>query len=234
MAQQKKGRNQIVYELARANINFASCICSHSRDYLPLRIVLEIRNLNFKYKTNIMLYLMINVSIIIILMVIDVLSIVFPFYECFGLFQGDNFVDHDKTSFSYPMAQIKTAITTKGPLYPLNPTTATSIFPQLFNKVKNSVVQINTKTTIINPLVTINGSPQILGKLGDTGSGFVYDRDGDIVTNYHVINQVDSKSIYVTFLDGNSYPAAIRGKDIHSDLAVLQLDPFIGENLCKI
>ena len=28
----------------------------------------------------------------------------------------------------------------------------------------------------------------------------------------------------MTFLDGNSYPATIRGKDVHSDLAVLQLD----------
>ena len=171
---------------------------------------------------------MINVSIIIILMVMDVLSIVFPFYECFGLFQSNNYVAHDKTSFSYPIAQInglKTAITTKGPLYPINLTTLTSLFPQLFSKVKNSVVQINTKKPVVNPQVTINGSPQLLGLQGDTGSGFVYDKYGDIVTNYHVINQVDNKSIYVTFLDGNSYAATIRGKDVHSDLAVLQLDP---------
>jgi len=160
--------------------------------------------------------------------VIDVLSIVFPLYECFGLFQSNNFVAHDKTSFSYPIAQInglKTAITTKGPLYPINLTTLTSLFPQLFSKVKNSVVQINTKKPVVNPQVTINGSPQLLGLQGDTGSGFVYDKYGDIVTNYHVINQVDNKSIYVTFLDGNSYAATIRGKDVHSDLAVLQLDP---------
>jgi len=165
---------------------------------------------------------MINVSIIIILMVMDVLSIVFPFYECFGLFQGNNFVAHDKSSFSLPIAQInglKTATTTR-----INLTSTLSLFPQLFNKVKNSVVQINTKTTIDNPRVTINGSPQFLELQGDTGSGFVYDRDGDIVTNYHVINHVDNKSIYVTFLDGNSYPATIRGMDVHSDLAVLQLD----------
>jgi S1-C subfamily serine protease len=167
---------------------------------------------------------MVNVSIIIILMVMDVLSIVFPFYECFGL-QGNNFVAHHRTGSSDPIVQIKTAITTsKGPLYLLNLTTPTEIFPQLFNKVKNSVVQINTKTSIVNPQVTINGSPQILEKLPGTGSGFVYDRDGDIVTNYHVINEVDNKSIYVTFLDGNSYPATIRGKDVHSDLAVLQID----------
>ena len=169
---------------------------------------------------------MINVSIIIILMVMDVLSIVFPFYECFGLFQSNNYVAHDKTSFSYPIAQInglKTAITAKGP--PINLTTLTSLFPQLFNNVKNSVVQIKTKKLIVNPQVTINGSPQLLGLQGDTGSGFVYDKYGDIVTNYHVINQVDNKSIYVTFLDGNSYAATIRGKDVHSDLAVLQLDP---------
>jgi len=161
-------------------------------------------------------------------MVMDVLSIVFPFYECFGLFQSNNYVAHDKTSFSYPIAQInglKTAITTKGPLYPINLTTLTSLFPQLFSKVKNSVVQINTKKPVVNPQVTINGSPQLLGLQGDTGSGFVYDKYGDIVTNYHVINQVDNKSIYVTFLDGNSYAATIRGKDVHSDLAVLQLDP---------
>jgi serine protease Do len=160
-----------------------------------------------------MLYLMINVSIIIILMVMDVLSIVFPFYDCFGLFQGN-----DKTSFSIPIPQIKTTIvTSKSPLYPLNLTT-------LFNKVKNSVVQINTKFSSFNPRVTINGSPQSMGLQTDTGSGFIYDKNGDIVTNYHVIANADPKSIYVTFLDGYSYQAYIRGKDVHSDLAVLQLD----------
>ena len=164
---------------------------------------------------------MIKGSTIVILIVTIIM--VFPFYESFGLFQSNNYVANQRTNFPYNMKKIATT-PAKDPPRPLNRTTLTLGFPQLFNQVKDSVVQINTKTNLFNPQVTIDGSPQLLEKLGGTGSGFIYDKDGDIVTNYHIINQVDNKSIYVTFLDGNSYPATVRGKDVHSDLAVLQID----------
>ena len=54
------------------------------------------------------------------------------------------------------------------------------------------------------------------------GSGFVYDGDGHIVTNYHVIS--GASAISVTFADGSKYKATVVGSDRSSDLAVLKVD----------
>lgn len=54
-----------------------------------------------------------------------------------------------------------------------------------------------------------------------TGSGFVWDRQGRIVTNYHVIS--DANKIQVTMADGKSYKAVLVGVAPDKDLAVLQL-----------
>jgi 2-alkenal reductase len=53
------------------------------------------------------------------------------------------------------------------------------------------------------------------------GSGFVYDLNGHIITNAHVVN--DSSSIRVTFDDGSIADARLVGLDIFSDLAVIQV-----------
>jgi S1-C subfamily serine protease len=55
-----------------------------------------------------------------------------------------------------------------------------------------------------------------------TGSGFVYDAQGDIVTNYHVIE--NAEELLVTLGDGQSYPATVVGSDPTNDLAVLHID----------
>lgn len=54
------------------------------------------------------------------------------------------------------------------------------------------------------------------------GSGFVWDQDGHIVTNNHVINGADQ--IEVTFSDGTIVPATLVGADPDSDLAVIKVD----------
>jgi S1-C subfamily serine protease len=56
-----------------------------------------------------------------------------------------------------------------------------------------------------------------------TGSGFVLDGDGRVVTNAHVVNGVTG--IQVTFPDGQIVPARVIGKDQETDLAVLAVDP---------
>jgi S1-C subfamily serine protease len=95
--------------------------------------------------------------------------------------------------------------------------------PTLFDTVKNSVVQVTSKISFIDPNTIINGNP-VEGQSTSLGSGFVYDNRGHIVTNNHVIGDDKTKAVDVTFIDGNSYSANVIGRDPYSDLAVLQLD----------
>jgi S1-C subfamily serine protease len=55
-----------------------------------------------------------------------------------------------------------------------------------------------------------------------TGSGFVYDNEGHIVTNYHVIE--NAEQLTVTFADGQTYDAKVVGSDATNDLAVISID----------
>ncbi len=55
-----------------------------------------------------------------------------------------------------------------------------------------------------------------------TGTGFVWDANGHVVTNFHVIQHGNRAS--VTLQDGTTYPAKIIGKAPDKDLAVLKID----------
>lgn len=59
-----------------------------------------------------------------------------------------------------------------------------------------------------------------------TGSGFIYDESGHIVTNYHVVE--GAESIEVKFSDDEIFPAHVIGTDPGNDLAVLALDDSPG------
>jgi S1-C subfamily serine protease len=56
-----------------------------------------------------------------------------------------------------------------------------------------------------------------------TGSGFVLDRRGDILTNAHVVD--GAQSVTVRFGDGSPVPAQVVGRDNSKDLAVLRVHP---------
>ncbi len=55
-----------------------------------------------------------------------------------------------------------------------------------------------------------------------TGSGFVYDSEGHIITNYHVVE--DAEELMVTLANGGVYEAEIVGVDPNNDLAVVRID----------
>jgi S1-C subfamily serine protease len=55
-----------------------------------------------------------------------------------------------------------------------------------------------------------------------TGSGFVYDTAGHIVTNYHVV--ADAEAVSVALAGGGVYTATVVGTDPSSDLAVLTIE----------
>lgn len=54
------------------------------------------------------------------------------------------------------------------------------------------------------------------------GSGFVYDEQGHIITNNHVVDNADG--ITITFADGTALPASLVGSDPDSDLAVIKVE----------
>lgn len=53
------------------------------------------------------------------------------------------------------------------------------------------------------------------------GSGFIVDKDGDILTNYHVVG--DAKDVDVTLYDGSRYSAEVAGVDPGADIAVIRI-----------
>ncbi len=55
-----------------------------------------------------------------------------------------------------------------------------------------------------------------------SGSGFVWDMDGHIVTNYHVVK--DAKSLTVTFRDHKTFEARVVGVEPRKDIAVLKVE----------
>ncbi|HEU4447892.1 MAG TPA: trypsin-like peptidase domain-containing protein [Nitrososphaeraceae archaeon] len=87
----------------------------------------------------------------------------------------------------------------------------------IFNRVENSVVQI---TTSVPPITAPNPDREQENQTA-LGSGFVYDENGHIVTNNHVV--ANARIVDITFIDGNRYTANVTGRDVYSDLAVLKI-----------
>lgn len=108
----------------------------------------------------------------------------------------------------------------------------TSLLNDVFNKVKDSVVQISTEYQDPNfppGLYDSTGSNPFPVKFG---SGFIYDKSGVIITNYHVVSS--ATNIIVTFNNGNSYTAKVVGVDPYGDISILKLDNPRGEKLVPV
>jgi S1-C subfamily serine protease len=101
---------------------------------------------------------------------------------------------------------------------------------QIYKDVSPGVV------TIIS--VFDSSGSTILGQSGSSagqGSGFVVDKDGDIVTNAHVVTSGGrlngggpphaAKQVFVEFGDRNRVPAEIVGFDADADVALIKVDP---------
>jgi S1-C subfamily serine protease len=83
--------------------------------------------------------------------------------------------------------------------------------PQIFQLLNDSIVLIQTKISSGFELVD-----------HAQGSGFVYDFNGHIITNDHVVQDADE--IIVTFTTGTQEKAALLGRDPYSDIAVLKVN----------
>ncbi len=86
--------------------------------------------------------------------------------------------------------------------------------PELvYQRVKDSVVMLRI-TAVVDTLL----GPSIVSK---EGSGFIYDKEGHIVTNFHVVEGAERIEVY--FLDKSVAEAELVGSDPYSDLAVLKI-----------
>lgn len=91
---------------------------------------------------------------------------------------------------------------------PINPAAEQDAFTALYQKDSPGVVAIQ--------VVTSQGAA--------LGSGFVYDTDGHIITNYHVVQGANASQIEVDFMSGFKTYGTVVGTDLDSDLAVVKVD----------
>ena len=92
--------------------------------------------------------------------------------------------------------------------------------PDLFQKVEESIVQItdSSETDVFESRL---------------GSGFVYDDNGHIITNYHVVSGGGNR-LDVTFPDGTVYRASLIGSDPAADIAILYVEGVPKEKLLPL
>ncbi len=113
--------------------------------------------------------------------------------------------------WGYGISNSPRAITPRGELAEFEKTTV-----ELFDKVSPSVVYVNVSSRVRTPY-----SRRTLEVQAGTGSGFVWDEAGHIVTNYHVIK--DASSASVVLADQSSHEASLVGVSPDHDLAVLKI-----------
>jgi S1-C subfamily serine protease len=113
-----------------------------------------------------------------------------------------------------PVSASRTELTTNGTL------DTSGLISSLYDNIERSVVQISPQfgefDIFRTPLPSENTAQSY-------GSGFVYDAQGHIVTNSHVVGSVNSTA-QVTFSDGRSFVASVIGDDVFADIAVLKIN----------
>lgn len=91
---------------------------------------------------------------------------------------------------------------------------------KLFEQASPSVVFISVRKRVVDLY-----SRDVLSVPRGTGSGFIWDEQGHVVTNSHVIEK--SSQARVRLNDGRSYDAVLVGRSPEHDLAVLRINvPF--------
>lgn len=106
-----------------------------------------------------------------------------------------------------------------------------TIIVDVAQRISPAVVSIGvTKKTISRQFYDFGGdlffSPYILGPQRQNfpylGSGFIIDKKGHVLTNYHVVE--DSDEIFVTLTDRRTFPAKLLDADRFVDVALLQIE----------
>ena len=99
---------------------------------------------------------------------------------------------------------------------------------RVYEQVSPGVVNITTRVVVEERFFF----RAIIREESGTGSGCVLDKDGHILTNYHVIE--NASSLEVSLPDKTKYKATLVGEDRQNDLAVLKLENAPAERLHPI
>jgi S1-C subfamily serine protease len=88
---------------------------------------------------------------------------------------------------------------------------------KLYDKTVKSVCYISTEYNNINSTLNIPKG---------VGTGFIWDKEGHIVTNFHVLNKVDKAVVYLNSNNGTEieYDIKLTGVDPDKDIAVIKID----------
>ncbi|RIK78472.1 MAG: serine protease [Planctomycetota bacterium] len=87
----------------------------------------------------------------------------------------------------------------------------------VYERVNRSVANITTRAQREDTFFGMEAQAE-----EGAGSGFVIDKHGHILTNYHVVEAADE--IRVTLFDGKAYDAQVVGRDASTDMALLKID----------
>lgn len=115
----------------------------------------------------------------------------------------------------------------------------TNFITQVVDKVGPAVVRINASTTVANRSSGDESEDRLFRRFfgngssapnrstereirQGTGSGFIIDNSGRIMTNAHVVS--GASKVTVTLKDGRTIPGKVRGLDLVTDVAVVEVD----------
>ena len=121
-----------------------------------------------------------------------------------GSFFYDSAIQQENTAYAATEQNNQQELLSKKPLS----------LVELFEKVESGVVSISVQRATPDSIVFFDRTA--------VGSGFVYDNQGRIITNNHVIK--NAEKITVTFTDGFSYNAEVIGTDGSADLAIIKVE----------
>lgn len=105
------------------------------------------------------------------------------------------------------------------------------VFTEIVEKVRPSIVSVYTTKTVSvqqNPFYEFfgrRGMPQDENhqyKQQGSGSGIIISKDGYVITNNHVVEDMDE--LQVKLIDNREFPAEVIGRDPKTDIALLKID----------
>ena len=89
----------------------------------------------------------------------------------------------------------------------------------LLTAMENAFVNVVTRSKPAIVGIVVSGMEESQGRVG---SGFIFRKEGYILTNHHVVH--NARAIMVTLLDGNRFEAELVGTDQNTDVAVLKIE----------